>query len=68
MDEMTSLEVRKLEEAVESGRKVKIYIVNGRQFEAVIQDFDCNVLIVDVQGREQMVYRHAVSTIDYGTR
>ena len=64
MDEMTSLEGHLLDKAIESGREVKIYTVNGYQFLAKIKDYDCNALLVQVKGREMMVYRHAVSTIE----
>ena len=64
MDEMTSLEGRRLEECVESGRPVRIYIVNGYQLTGVITDFDCNLIMVNSQGREMMVYRSALSTIE----
>lgn len=63
MDEMTSLEARTLDAAIESGKAVKIIMVNGYQATATILDFDCNVILARVNGQKWMVYRHAVSTI-----
>lgn len=63
MDEMTSLEGRALERAVESGRKVKLSTINGYQVVGTVTDFDCNVITMDVKGEEWMVYRHALSSI-----
>ena len=63
MDEMTSLEVRALEAAIESGRKVKLFTVNGYMMVGTVKDFDCNVIVLEAKGAPLMVYRHAVSTI-----
>lgn len=65
MEEIYELEARKLQEAVADGREVKIHIVNGYRMEAVILDFDCNVILCRSGGKERMVYRHAVSTISF---
>ena len=65
MDEMTSMEVRRLEQAVEQGASVRVYIVNGYQLNGVITDFDCNALMMRTNGREMMVYRSAVSSIEF---
>ena len=63
MDEMTSLEARMLEKAIESGRKVKIFLSTGYFAMATVKDYDCNVIVADVKGEEWVIYRHSVSTI-----
>lgn len=66
MEEIISLEEKKLQGAVERGKEVRIIFKNGYQMNAVITDFDCNVLVCRVKGEEQMVYITAVSTIVFG--
>lgn len=47
---------------------VVIYIVNGVQIHGILTRFDSNVLIVDANGRENLIYKHAVSTISADIR
>lgn len=42
---------------------VTIYLVNGFQIKGVIKGFDNFTAIVELEGRQQMVYKHAISTI-----
>lgn len=64
MEEMMNLEVEKLSEAVEEMKVVKIIFVNGYQMNCTVTDFSDQVLIVHEGGKEKMIYRHAVSTIE----
>lgn len=63
MDEIMSVEEKKLQEAVESGKSVRVITRNGYQMDGVILDFDANVLQMQVRGEDQMVYIGAISTI-----
>ena len=47
------------------GAIVTIHLVNGFQIKGNIKAFDNFVLLlsVDAQGKQQMVYKHAISTI-----
>lgn len=42
---------------------VTIYLVNGFQLKGLVKGFDNYTIILDSDGRQQMVYKHAVSTI-----
>lgn len=42
---------------------VTIYLINGFQLKGFIRAFDNFTVIVDVEGRQQMVYKHAISTV-----
>lgn len=48
-------------------RKEKIlvttYLVNGFQFKGIVKGFDNYVVILDCAGQQQLVYKHAISTI-----
>ncbi|AZR72795.1 RNA chaperone Hfq [Anoxybacter fermentans] len=42
---------------------VTIYLVNGFQLKGYVKGFDNFTIILDSDGRQQMVYKHAISTI-----
>ena len=42
---------------------VTIYLTSGFQIRGTIQGFDNFVLIVESDGKQQMIYKHAVSTV-----
>ena len=43
--------------------QVTIHLVNGFQIKGMVKGFDNFVIMMDVMGRQQMVYKHAVSTV-----
>ena len=42
---------------------VTIFLVNGFQFKGVVRCFDNFTVVLDVEGRQRLVYKHAISTI-----
>lgn len=42
---------------------VTIYLVNGFQLKGNVKGFDNFTVILDADGKQQMVYKHAISTI-----
>lgn len=42
---------------------VTIYLTNGFQFKGVVRGFDQYIVILDCEGRQNLVYKHAISTI-----
>ncbi len=45
---------------------VTIHLMDGRHFEARIKNFDKFAVIVDVGGADQLVFKHAIATIESG--
>ena len=43
---------------------VTICLMDGRHFEARIKNFDKFAVIVDVAGVDQLIFKHAISTIE----
>ena len=41
---------------------VTVYLTNGFQIRGNIRAFDNFTIIIDSEGRQQMVYKHAIST------
>ncbi len=42
---------------------VTVIMVNGFQMRGEIRGFDNFVVLVDADGKQQMIYKHAISTI-----
>ena len=42
---------------------ITIYLTSGFQIRGQIRNFDNYVVIVESDGKQQMVYKHAISTI-----
>lgn len=42
---------------------VTIYLTNGFQLKGTVKGFDNFTVILDTDGRQQLVYKHAISTI-----
>ncbi len=42
---------------------VTVFLMNGFQLRGVITGFDSFTLVLDSDGRQQFIYKHAVSTI-----
>lgn len=41
---------------------VTIYLVNGFQLKGLIRGFDNFTVVIDSDGKQQLVYKHAIST------
>ncbi|MCX8130666.1 MAG: RNA chaperone Hfq [Clostridia bacterium] len=42
---------------------VTIYLTNGFQLKGMVKGFDNFTVVLDSEGRQQLVYKHAISTI-----
>lgn len=42
---------------------ITIYLVNGFQLKGLVRGFDNFTVILDSEGKQQMIYKHAISTI-----
>jgi host factor-I protein len=42
---------------------VTIHLLDGRNFEARIKNFDRFAVIVELNGADQLIFKHAISTI-----
>ena len=42
---------------------VTIFLTNGFQFKGIVKGFDSYVVILDCDGKQNLVYKHAISTI-----
>lgn len=42
---------------------VTIYLTNGFQLKGMVKGFDNFTVVLDTEGKQQLVYKHAISTI-----
>ena len=42
---------------------VTMFLMNGFQMRGTIMGFDAFVVVLDSEGRQQVIYKHAISTI-----
>ena len=52
-----------LNQARKERTMLTVFLVNGFQMRGVITGFDAFVVVLLSEGRQQMIYKHAVSTI-----
>lgn len=61
--QQTNLQDVFLNQARKDSIPVTIYLINGFQFKGIIKGFDNFTILLDSDGKHQLVYKHAVSTI-----
>ncbi len=42
---------------------ITIYLVNGFQIKGLVKGFDSYIIVIESDGKQQMIYKHAISTI-----
>ncbi|HHW06506.1 MAG TPA: RNA chaperone Hfq [Clostridia bacterium] len=42
---------------------VTVFLVNGFQLKGLVKGFDNFTVILEVDGKQQMIYKHAISTL-----
>lgn len=52
-----------LNQARQERLAVTIFLMNGYQFKGMVKGFDSYIVILDCEGKQYVVYKHAISTI-----
>lgn len=63
MQKLQNLQDAFLNQARRERIPVTLFLMNGFQLRGAIRGFDAFVVIVDTDGRQQMIYKHAISTV-----
>lgn len=42
---------------------IQVYLTNGFQLKGIVRGFDNFIVILESEGKQQMIYKHAISTI-----
>ena len=52
-----------LNNARKNKTQLTIYLINGFQIKGYVQGFDSFTVVLDCEGKQMMIYKHAISTI-----
>ncbi len=52
-----------LNQARKENIPVTVFLLNGFQIRGVIRGFDNYCILVDSEGKQQLIYKHAISTL-----
>ncbi len=52
-----------LNQARKENMPTTVFLVNGYQIKGTVRSFDNFTILLEVEGKQQLVYKHAVSTI-----
>lgn len=63
MSEAMNLQDALLRQVLKERLPVTLFLMNGFQLRGVVRSFDSFVVLIDADGRQQMIYKHAISTI-----
>ena len=63
MQKLQNLQDNFLNQARRERMLVTLFLMNGFQLRGIIRGFDAFVVIVDSDGKQQMIYKHAISTV-----
>ena len=63
MQKSNNLQEIFLTKARRSRLNVTVFLVNGFQMRGVIAGFDAFTVVLITEGRQQVIYKHAISTI-----
>lgn len=63
MKKNTNLQDTFLTKARRQNVPLTVFLVNGFQMRGTVRGFDPFVVILESEGRQQMIYKHAISTI-----
>ena len=63
MNKMMNLQDIFLNQARKEKIVVTVFLTNGYQFKGIVKGFDSYVLIMDCDGKQNLVYKHAISTV-----
>jgi host factor-I protein len=64
-NDMLSFQEQVLQEAVQRKKSMTMILVNGFHIKGIIKGYDLYIysILIEVDGKQQFVYKHAISTI-----
>lgn len=52
-----------LNQARSGKQQVTLFLINGFQLRGVVTGFDSFIVVLESEGKQQLIYKHAISTI-----
>ncbi len=63
MKNLLNLQDAFLNEVRKEKTSITIFLLSGFQLKGYVKGFDNYIIILDTDGKQQMIYKHAISTI-----
>ena len=63
MSESTNLQESILKECIREKVPLTLFLMNGFQLRGIVTGFDSFVVVLVSDGKQQMIYKHAISTL-----
>ena len=63
MSESVNLQDAILKECIREKVPLTLFLMNGFQLRGIITGFDSFVVVLVTDGKQQMIYKHAISTL-----
>lgn len=63
MNDSANLQQAILQEVLQEKIPVTLFLMNGFQLRGTITGFDSLVVVLVTDGKQQMIYKHAISTL-----
>lgn len=63
MQKIQNIQDTMLNQVRREKQTITFFLMNGFQLKGIVKSFDNFVVIVESEGRQQMIYKHAISTI-----
>ena len=63
MQTIESLQEQFLKSVRQERATVTVFLMNGFQLHGVVTSFDGYTVVIHSEGKQQMVYKHAISTV-----
>lgn len=63
MSKIVNLQDIFLNQARKTGMQVTVFLMNGFQLRGVVTGFDSFTVVLDSEGKQQLIYKHAISTV-----
>lgn len=52
-----------LNRARKDNTEIAVYLINGYQIKGTVKGFDNYTIVLNCEGKQQLIYKHAISTI-----
>lgn len=52
-----------LNSARQQGQVITVFLTNGFQMRGIVRGFDSFIILLESDGKQQMIYKHAISTM-----
>lgn len=62
---MLFLQEQLLQEAFQKRKDITLILVKGLNVKGIIREYDTFSILIEFEGKQQLVYKHAVSTIRF---